>query len=558
MALEGMTFDQLLALANANRDKDGGIRSFLQGDMGLQNQGLEGLTMGSADGVNPDFFLHDPTNTSKRGGGFILGRGADGSITRKPYNYDSEWGAAIPLGMMLGGFGAALGGVGAGVGAAGMGEASGASGVLGSSAAGGGELAAAAGGAYSIPTAAELAAAGYDVGGMGLTGAGGIGAAESLAGAGAGAAGGYGAAAGGGMLDAAGNFLTSRAGSAITGGLLSGLAGATAPKSATSTSSVQLDPRMAALLYGADGNSGLLGQIAAQANSPQNAGMKAFGTGMDNYLGDYGRAEFDNNMRGAVKLRDMQFNAPSAGAAQVQAPSQNNLNLSPAYQDMIYGQPGNNPYLTGAIQKGINQSNYAFGNYLTDATKATQDLLGNIRGGAVLNNTMGSSRQGIAEGRAIGDLTQNLGRAATQFGINNTDAAVSAQAGAYDTDRSRSLAAMSGLGAQQYGVASQNASMQQQANLANMQSQLQTNAQNAQNLQNGTTLSSGLLGQAAGYGQNQDQYQSQKLGQTAGLLAPFTGLGSTQTQTQPLYSNTLGNIAGGAMAGLGIYNMFNK
>jgi len=361
-----------------------------------------------------------------------------------------------------------------------------------------------------------------------------------------------------GLMDAAGSVLGSKAGSAVVGGLLSGLAGANAPKSTTATSTTQLDPRMAEILYGSNGNNGFLSKIVANSNAPQNAGMQAFGQGMDAYLKDYGRGEFDNNMRGAAALRDMRFDAPQAQAAQVQAPSQNNLNLSPAYQDMIYGQAGSNPHLTGAIQKGINQSNYAFGNYMSDATKATQDLLGNIRGGAVLNNTMGSSRQGIAEGRAIGDLTQNLGRAATQFGMNNTDAAVAAQAGAYDADRNRQLAAMQGLNQSQYGVAQQNAQMAQQANLANAQMKLATNQQNANNLQAGIGMSSGLLGQAVGYGQNQDQYQSQKLGQTAGLLAPFTGLGATQTQTQPLYQNTLGNIAGGAMAGLGIYNMFNK
>lgn len=48
---------------------------------------------------------------------------------------------------------------------------------------------AASAGGYAIPTAEELSAAGFDVGGMGMTGADGIGAASSVAGSGAGAAG---------------------------------------------------------------------------------------------------------------------------------------------------------------------------------------------------------------------------------------------------------------------------------------------------------------------------------------------------------------------------------
>lgn len=278
---------------------------------------------------------------------------------------------------------------------------------------------------------------------------------------------------------------------------------------------------------------GFLGRVTGLMNTPQNAGMAAFGGQMDNYMKNWGEDNFARSQHAAQALQGSNIAAP-----QVQAPSQNNLNLAPAYQDMVYGAPGSNPYLTGAIQKGINQSNYAFGNYMTDATKATQDLLGSVRGGAIMNGQFGGSRQGIAEGNAIGDFTKNMSRAATQFGQNNTDAAVAAQAGAYDTDRNRSLAAMSGLGAQQYGVAQQNAALQ-----------AQTNALNSQNQIAGVGLSSGLLGQAAKYAGDQDAYAGQKLTQAAGLLAPFTGLGATQVNSTPMYSNTGANLLGGAMLG---------
>lgn len=340
-----------------------------------------------------------------------------------------------------------------------------------------------------------------------------------------------------GLLGKAGDFLTSKAGSALLGGLLGG--SSSGPDNLTSTSQSKMDPRMDPYVYGPNG---ILPQIMNQLGKPQSPGMANFGTQMDNYVGNWGEGIMDAGQKTAQALQGSNISAP-----QVQAPSQNNLNLSPAYQDMIYGAPGANPYLTGAIQKGINQSTNAFGNYITDATKATTDQLGNIRGGAVVNGALGGSRQGIAEGRALSDLSTNLTRAATQFGQGNTDAAVAAQAGAYDTDRNRQLAAMSGLGAQQYGVAQQNAQLQADTNRLNSQNQIA-----------GTGLSSGLLGQAYGMGQNNDQYDLNKIGKVSGLLGNYTGLNGSQTSSQPLYQNTAGNVLGGVTAGLGLWNAFNK
>lgn len=376
------------------------------------------------------------------------------------------------------------------------------------------------------------------------------------------------------------------------GGLLGGLSGKGMPSSQTSTTQNMVDPRMGGLLYGADGHSGLLNQIAGQANRPQSAGMAGFGNGMDDYLSRYGRGQFDTNMRASQQLTGSNINAPQMTAAmanspsdmqaaQINAPSQNGLNLSGAYNQMVYGDSAQNPYLTGAIQKGINQSNNAFGNMQEDSTRnLMQNIMPGIRSGAVASGQYGGSRQGIAEGSAIGDFARQQQRAISQFGQNNTDAAVGAQAGAYDAGQNRSLSAMSGLGAQQYGVATNDAQMRQQANQTNYQGQLQTslanqaasnaaaqnngqwqqgtNALNSNNQQAGIGLSSGLLNNAYTYGSNQDQYGMNQLGKTSGLLSPFSGLGGGQTNSQPLYQNTAGNVLGGATAGLGLLNMFNK
>lgn len=304
-------------------------------------------------------------------------------------------------------------------------------------------------------------------------------------------------------------------GGAIIGGISSNNAAkksAEAQKQSTQMSidaqkdATKLDPRIDQMIYGApdgNGSGGLIGRINGLLDKPTDANTNSFNQGMNNYMGagaagaegafmgsqqaaqrlqgsslaapQMQAATADSTGMNAALLRDpskidaaMLGNAQNMTGASINAPSQNSLDLNGAYKDMIYGEAGANPYLTGAIQKGINQSNNAFGNMVQDGTQAVQDALASIRGGAVSSGQYGGSRQGLAESRSIGEFSKNLTRAASQYGQNNTDSAIAAQAGAYDADRNRALSAMSGLGAQQYGVAQQNAQMQQQAASANM------------------------------------------------------------------------------------------
>lgn len=298
-------------------------------------------------------------------------------------------------------------------------------------------------------------------------------------------------------------------GGAVIGGVASNSAAkksAEAQKQTTQMSidaqkeATKLDPRIDPLIYG---DSGIVNRINGLLDVPQNANTNSFNQGMNNYMGAGAagaEGAFMGSQQAAQKLQGSSLAAPQMQAATagsstmntallrdpskidaamlgnaanmtgstVSAPSQNSLDLSPAYKDMIYGEAGNNPYLTGAIQKGINQSQNAFGNMVQDGTQAVQDALASIRGGAVSSGQYGGSRQGLAESRSISEFGKNLSRAASQYGQNNTDSAIAAQAGAYDADRNRALSAMSGLGAQQYGVAQQNAQLAQQAAAANM------------------------------------------------------------------------------------------
>jgi hypothetical protein len=377
-------------------------------------------------------------------------------------------------------------------------------------------------------------------------------------------------------------------GTAIGGALGGALSSSGQPKSQTTTQQQQLDPRIANIVFGQNGSGGLLSQYQTLGQTPQNDRLKEYANANLNYLMNQGPANQAQQQESAMQLLNSSIQAPQsqaaqlgpvtqAQAAQVNAPSQNNLNLTGSYNSLINGQAGNNPYLTGAIQKGINQSNNAFGNYLTDAKSATQDLLGGIRGGAIASGQYGSSRQGIAEGKALDSFNTNIGRAASQFGQNNTDAAVAAQSGQYNADRDRQLAATQGLSGQQYGVASQNANLQQQANLqnagaanaaalanagfqqqsglANQNAQLGTNQLNTQRQGMGQGFLSGLTNNAYNVGMNQDNYAINRAGQVNNLLTPYLSANSSQQSTTPLYNNAGASALGGAAAGLGLMNM---
>lgn len=196
-------------------------------------------------------------------------------------------------------------------------------------------------------------------------------------------------------------------------------------------------------------------------------------------------------------------------ASRVAAPSQNGVDTNQAFHDMIYGAPGANPYLSGAIQGGINQSSNAFGDLLSGATRnLTENVLPGLRSGARVSGSYGGNREALAEGKALESFNTQMGQAANQFGQHNTDAAVGAQAGAYDADRSRALAAMGGLSGNQFGVASQDASLAQQAsganqqaantsNLATFQADAQRAAQDAQMRQQANSTNFGFDAQKA-------------------------------------------------------------
>lgn len=371
------------------------------------------------------------------------------------------------------------------------------------------------------------------------------------------------------------------------------------------TTKQELDPRAQAIIYG-DGtsaNPGLLSQYQALGQSPQMAGSANFGHQSQQFLGTQGGNILGQLQTGSGNLLNSSIAAPqSAGTqannvsgagviwnkgAQVSAPSQNGIDLSASYNKFINGDAGANPYLTKALQAGVDMTNTSFQKNAGYAKDALDSSLSGIRGNSVLAGQYGSSRQGVAEGNALKSYSDQLTNANLQLAQTNSANTTGAQAQAFNQGQDRALAATQGLGAQQYGVAGQNAGYDQQARLQNQSianqtdqfnvnqlnnmsqfnaslgqsnnqfnagQQAQSNALNSQNQQAGLAGMSGLLSNTYGYAQNQDNYAINRAGQVNGLLGPYLGAGSSTNTTQPYASNTAANILGGATAGLGLYN----
>lgn len=426
--------------------------------------------------------------------------------------------------------------------------------------------------------------------------------------------------------------------------------------SGSTTSTQNLSPQFQAGLWGngSPNRPGLLNQILDQAMQPQNGDMKNFGSQFQAWLGQNGYNDWTKSNAAAQGLQGSNISAPQMqaataqapqaqwspaqaaqgqpgqvpqaanswnSAAQINAPSQNGTNLSPAFNQMIYGDAGNNPYLTGAIQSGMDQSREAFKAMQADATEnLTENILPSIRSGAIGNGTFGGSRQALHENKAVDNFSEEMAKAATNFGNANTGAALGVQSQAFNQGQDRALSAMGNLNQNQFGTAAQNAGFQQQSGLQNTNNMLQNGQFNSSLLQQMLMQNLGNQQQAnmatAGY-QNQNSQFNAGLQQQTGLanagwqnaanqnnqqaqqstnalnsanqatgiglsnqlqgqgynfaqsqnnsyldqLGKIAGLispfsGTGVSQTQPYYTNSAGNALGGASAALGLYNQF--
>jgi hypothetical protein len=187
----------------------------------------------------------------------------------------------------------------------------------------------------------------------------------------------------------------------------------------------------------------------------------------------------------------------------------------------------------------------------------TQNILPQLRSGAVASGQYGSSRQGIAEGLAVQSANQQLANQSA-----NVRSGAYQQAQGLQNNTANNLAGL-GINNSQFNANAQNNVGQFNANLA-----LQNNAQTMQNAQNnfgfaqggmnalgtglgftqaGNALQDGNYTAQTGANNAQNNYGWQQLGNYRQSVLPASGLGGTQTQ--PYYTNTAGNLIGGAVAG---------
>ncbi|WEF34855.1 hypothetical protein [Pseudoduganella chitinolytica] len=357
-------------------------------------------------------------------------------------------------------------------------------------------------------------------------------------------------------------------GTGLLGGVLGGKKGPTSQTTTenstrdgteSSSMSSQLNGNVGSLV-GLNGG-GLLGRLGAAFDGGSNVSGAANG-----FLNANSGQILNNGYAATNALQSYTPDAPTIEGAQVRAPGQNNLNLAGAFDRTINGAPGANPYLDASISGAIAQNRLGFQQLQDDSTEnLLGSILPSIRSGAIASGQFGGSRQGIAEGNAIGTAQRELARAAAQFGQNATNAAVGAKANAYETDSNRALSAMQGLSAHQYGVAQQDAAARQAADNTNVQALLATRGQNASNMATGISLQQGLLGSAAGLGNN----DLGRMGAIGGILAPYLNAGATVnstgttssktsgTSTQPIQQDRLGGAIGGASSALGLLGKFS-
>ena len=172
----------------------------------------------------------------------------------------------------------------------------------------------------------------------------------------------------------------------------------------------------------------------------------------------------------------------------------------------------------------------------------------------------------------MADFVREQQRAISQFGQNNTDAAIAAQAAAYNTDSDRALSATQGLSGQQYGKSiaeSQNAQAAANASAAN---ELQVNLANAKlqqerylaekgfgltaaTTQAGLEQQTNLANQNALLGVGSNNQQSQ-LGTNSGNLNALLGTNQLNSNNLQAGMAGLGGLLGNAYATAGTQDQY--
>ena len=368
---------------------------------------------------------------------------------------------------------------------------------------------------------------------------------------------------------------------AILGGFLGGSGGGGSSQSGSATSSSTATPWAGALpylqgqksttlksgvtpTYDANGNQnnpasdytpdtpGVLPSAATNyTNAAWTPGMAANNTAQQNYTSSLINGNAYNPVTTAAnKALSGGFDPTITAAGNVNAqsvdPTQAFASLGSAnpqgsLSQMLTGQ-ANTSTLDPVVQNALTRMSDNF----------NTSVLPQINDGAVAAGQYGSSRQGIAQGLAAKSLAQAQG-----------DTAANMYNSAYNQAQQNMYGTANNLSGLSLNNSTNNANRDLTAQTTNVNTQLQNNAQQMalqnQNLNNalqGTNLlNSGIAGNNALYNQQQSNMNSQNaynntnLTNYANLVNPTAGMGGTQINSNPLYTNQTANAIGGAMLG---------
>ncbi len=256
---------------------------------------------------------------------------------------------------------------------------------------------------------------------------------------------------------------------------------------------------------------------------------------------------------------DANFN-PIADVNQTQQmQSLGNLDPSQAYQQLLSGTP-NNPYLQSMNQGNINQAMRGY----QDATDTFMNqFMPSVSNDAFAAGQYGGSRQGVVEGLGAQQMQKN----ARDLGIAAMDSGNQLFGGAYENAQGRMQGAADTLGNQalQTGQFNANLGIQNNQQLMDMLGFNKTNAVQGNEMQN-NAFNTNAAGQDQIFNQlqsllqmPQDQ-QQQALSFLLSSINPGAGMGGTQSTTsqQPIYNNTLGQVAGGVAGTAGLLSAMKQ
>ena len=324
------------------------------------------------------------------------------------------------------------------------------------------------------------------------------------------------------------------------------------------TSSQQLDPRMAAYLYGSNANGQTNNEVTKNMPGLFDTAMTLYNQGPAEYYNGNTYAGLTDTAKNAISgatdyLASGQANAGGNAAMTVGSDMiqrANNLATQPTGATSQFTGVDYKPALSQSLSGQVDMSAY---NPMADAITSrvnrnfNESIMPSIRQGAVANGTLGGSRQGIAEGLAASRMNEDLGSSLSSLYGNAFTQAQNArniiapqmatlalgqqgQDRQYGLDTSRfglqANSQMNDAMTNGVGLLSQGAQqpLQSYQNLIGLGGLLQSDQQNQTNADVARW----------NFDQNKDW---QNLGNISGLLTGNATLGASQTGTQGMFYN---------------------